>query len=213
MSEDGFLRAIHDNPKDDATRLVYADWLDEQGDAVSAAKAEFLRATAELAASTKPKGWKKAKRKRLQELAAGLDTDWLAVVSRLRVENCAGKRAEGEEIRPGPRLIQFEFLCDRRWEELRPTEGRAVRFCDACRHYVHYCDTITEARRHAQDGHCIAVDLGVIRRERDLEPMRMWLGRPSAEDLRKDRELAEPDPVSAERERRKRERRGARDGR
>jgi uncharacterized protein (TIGR02996 family) len=204
MHDDGFIQTIQHKPGDDASRLVYADWLDEQGDPISAAKSEFLRVTVELATSGKPKEWKKAQRKRLQELAAKLDTDWLAVVSRLTIENCVGKRRT-EETRPlrGMRLLQFEFLCDLCWEDLQPTEEGAVRRCEACEQHVHYCDTITEARQHAQQGHCIAVDLGVIRRERDLEPKQMWLGRPSAETLREEEERVKPDPVSAERERRK----------
>jgi hypothetical protein len=48
----------------------------------------------------------------------------------------------------------------------------------------------------------------VIRRERDLEPRRYWLGRPSQETLREEEERMKPDPVSAERERRKREKEG-----
>ncbi|HEX4607719.1 MAG TPA: TIGR02996 domain-containing protein [Urbifossiella sp.] len=38
--EDGFLAAIRDNPDDDTTRLVYADWLDETG---QPARAELIR--------------------------------------------------------------------------------------------------------------------------------------------------------------------------
>jgi uncharacterized protein (TIGR02996 family) len=41
-----FLRAIHDRPDDDAPRLVYADWLDERGDAD---RAEFIRVQCALA--------------------------------------------------------------------------------------------------------------------------------------------------------------------
>jgi uncharacterized protein (TIGR02996 family) len=206
-----FLAKLAEEPADDTTRLVYADWLDEQGDSLSAAKAEFLRLTVQVA-STKGrkgkgwKGWKKARRKRLQELAAALDTAWLAVVSRLPIENCLDKRRNGEEARPGglPR-VAFEFLCDRRWEDLQATGDRAVRFCDACRQNVHYCDTITEAREHAWEGHCIAVDLGVIRRERDLDPPLMLFGTLSPSFMRREGGRMQPDPVSAQREQRKRE--------
>ncbi len=37
------LRAIIADPADDAVRLVYADWLEEQGDEGSSARAEFIR--------------------------------------------------------------------------------------------------------------------------------------------------------------------------
>jgi uncharacterized protein (TIGR02996 family) len=41
MLEDAFLRDILDDPDDDAPRLVYADWLEEQG---GGERAEFIRA-------------------------------------------------------------------------------------------------------------------------------------------------------------------------
>jgi uncharacterized protein (TIGR02996 family) len=203
MREDGFLRSILDNPKDDTPFLVYADWLEEQGDAVAAAKAEFLRLTVGLSAQPDAEaGQRDLRSQRLQLLAAELDTAWLAVVSRLPIESCQGKKAEVES-KPFY-AIRFSYLCDRRWEDLSATDDQAVRFCDACNHNVHYCDTITEAREHAVKGNCISVDLGVIRRPDDLEPERHWLGRPSVEMLREEQERIKPDAVSAERERKKR---------
>jgi uncharacterized protein (TIGR02996 family) len=202
MGEDDFLRSILENPRDDARRLVYADWLDERGDSVSVQKSEFLRLTVQRSRPPRRRKWGRHRQRRLQKLAAQLDTEWLAVVSAPPIENCAGKRA-----RAGSRIqVPFSFLCDRRWEDLRPSDDRTVRFCDACRQNVHFCDTITEARSHASDGHCVAVDLGVIRREGDLEGWHWMLGRVSVEMLRAEEELMRPDPVSAERERRKRER-------
>jgi len=41
---DGFLAAIRDDPDDDATRLIYADWLEEQDEA---ARAELIRVQVE----------------------------------------------------------------------------------------------------------------------------------------------------------------------
>ena len=164
-TDDMFLAKLLEEPADDTTRLVYADWLDEQGDSLSAAKAEFLRVTVQLAAKTGHKGWRKEQEKRLQQMAATLDTDWLAVVSRLAIENCLRKRQEEERRFRG--VLKFDFLCERRWEDLQSLGEGTERFCDACRQNVHFCATITEARQHAQKGHCIAVDLGVIRRERD----------------------------------------------
>jgi uncharacterized protein (TIGR02996 family) len=197
-----FLSRLLENPADDVTRLVYSDWLDEQGDTVSLSKSEFLRVTVELVTGSGKKGWRKALRKRLQQLAAPLDTDWLAVVSRLAIENCHKKSIDGDTT--VARTVPFEFLCSRRWEDLTPTDDHTVRSCDSCKQNVHYCDTITEARDHAAHGHCIAVDLGVIRREGDLAPRAMWLGRPSVESLRREEERMKPDAVSAEREQRKR---------
>jgi uncharacterized protein (TIGR02996 family) len=46
MTDAAFIRAILDAPDDDVPRLVYADWLDERGDA---ARSEFVRVQCELA--------------------------------------------------------------------------------------------------------------------------------------------------------------------
>src|SRR5262245_7718189 len=43
---DALLRAIYETPDDDAPRLIYADWLDENGDP---RQAEFIRVQVELA--------------------------------------------------------------------------------------------------------------------------------------------------------------------
>jgi uncharacterized protein (TIGR02996 family) len=40
-----FLAAIHDDPENDGTRLVFADWLEEHGDP----RAEFIRVQCALA--------------------------------------------------------------------------------------------------------------------------------------------------------------------
>src|SRR5262245_12688926 len=188
-----FLTKLLADPSDDGTRLVYADWLDERGDPGSAARAEFLRLTADVQGRKRDT----RKRTRLQQLAPALESDWLAVVSRLAVENCQGQRRRAEP--PPSRQIHWRYLCDRRWEDLRTTGDANVRVCEGCQENVHYCDTIGEARAHAWAGHCIAVDLGVLRRDRDLEPQAMYLGRPSAHTLQREHERMQPDAVSAQR--------------
>ncbi|HVL11543.1 MAG TPA: TIGR02996 domain-containing protein [Gemmata sp.] len=166
-AETDFLRKLLENPADDATRLVYADWLDEHGDPLSSAKSQFLRLTA------RPD----AEEVELQRLASQFDSDWLAVVSRLKVENCAAARAKQDANLLWEKFgIRFNVVCDRRWEDLAATDDNAVRFCDDCKQHVHYCDTIEAARRHAWKGECVAVNLGVIRQERDLEQPVMMVG-------------------------------------
>jgi uncharacterized protein (TIGR02996 family) len=41
--EEAFLKSIREEPTEDSHRLIYADWLEEQGDADSMARAEFIR--------------------------------------------------------------------------------------------------------------------------------------------------------------------------
>lgn len=207
--ERSFLQAILTNPTDDLPRLVYADWLDEQQTDEANRKAEFLRLTAALVMETNT-----AKRvtleQRLMELARHLPTDWLPVVSRLAVENCA---AAGNAIRRPLEQIEFEFECPIKWESLTPTSDVGVRHCDACQQKVYYCDTITEARDHARQGRCVVVDVALPRAEGDLIPPLYRMGRmlPNSRAAQEARErfrrTTEVDEVSEERERRKLEKR------
>src|SRR5262245_56449896 len=47
-SEQSFLEAISADPDDDAVRLIFADWLEEQGDRARNARGEFIRVQLEL---------------------------------------------------------------------------------------------------------------------------------------------------------------------
>lgn len=196
--EDAFLRKLLDSPADDVVRLVYADWLDERGDT---AKAEFLRLETETG---QRKQRRKQVAKRLQELAADLNTKWLAVVSKLQIENCpvGGTRVEfpWQEGREKP-----TYLCPKRWEQLQPTRENGVRFCENCQENVYYCDTIQVGRDHVEQGHCVVVDLGVIRKARDLEPRDTFtMGRFTAEYYEREEERLRLDAVSEKREQAKR---------
>jgi len=239
--ERAFLTAILERPDDDATKLVYADWLEEQGDP----RGEYLRLllkmrqeriitpeqrqrhnelSAQLAAlhTQVRQEWEDAladrgppqenrerqrrmqelksqlaslsKRMRqriparLQELAATLDTNWLAVVSDPEIEGCGKSTGSGWQLR-------FDFVCDKSWADMKPTASNNVRHCETCSKSVHFCDNLADAREHSQEGHCIAVDLGIIRRENDLEPRSLIAGQPSKADLRKTYE-EDVDPVS-----------------
>jgi uncharacterized protein (TIGR02996 family) len=225
--EQAFLTAILERPDDDATKLVYADWLEEHDDP----RCEFLRwmvkvrqervvtpeqrqrhnelsaALAELRTQVwqawrARRGSSRENRERqrrvqeleaqladlsrqiqrqvparLRELAATFDPNWLAIVSDPEIEGCGKNTGESRSLR-------FDFLCDQSWADMRPTDDNNVRHCETCSQNVYFCDNLADAREHSQAGHCIAVDLGVIRRDGDLRPRRMFLGRPSREDVR-----------------------------
>jgi uncharacterized protein (TIGR02996 family) len=92
-----FLRAIADAPHDDTTRLVYADWLEEQGDSP---RANYLRLECEWGALPVPpelachgdkqlppsdgRYWPVLRR--LTEVGRAIPPGWLASVSRIRQE-------------------------------------------------------------------------------------------------------------------------------
>ena len=78
--ESALLRAVCDNPDDDAPRLIYADWLDDTGNVARVARAEFIRLQIGLAraplsdrtvAAREQRAWQLLNM-RIQ-LAAGLD--------------------------------------------------------------------------------------------------------------------------------------------
>jgi uncharacterized protein (TIGR02996 family) len=155
-TEAEFLAAIV--RKDEASRLVYADWLEGQGDT---ARAEFLRLQQALVgpAPEDDAGRARFKRRtdRLRVLAETLDPAWRAQVARPLVENCDA---------------HFDFACPMEWGELAPTEDPNVRSCSLCEEPVYYCTTLGEARVHARQKRCVAVDITVQRSPHDLIELR-----------------------------------------
>src|SRR5262245_42010109 len=82
MTEDAFVRAILTDPADDALRLVYADWLEEGGEADRSA---YLRLLCQLSGSPAPAGDQLPPLlARLDALRAGLDQAWVGLMHRGR---------------------------------------------------------------------------------------------------------------------------------
>ena len=154
--EEAFVRDIVASPEDESAKLIYADWLEDQGTGQGRARAEYLRTLAELSALPRRSPKRDGLRGRLARLRVEAGAGWVSALARVPVENCP---------------VRFAFRCPRKWEKLMPTEDPAVRFCHACRKSVHYCGTLGEARQHARAGHCVAVDLGVPRARGDLRRM------------------------------------------
>lgn len=137
---------------DDASRIVYADWLEENGDI---RRAEFLRVQETLRAPHAKEAFAEHSR-RLQQLATLVDIEWRMRVARAPVEGCRVN-------------IRFDFQCPKQWSDLVETETSDIRFCDLCRQQVFYCTSIAEARTHAWRGRCVAVDIANERTKGDLD--------------------------------------------
>jgi uncharacterized protein (TIGR02996 family) len=116
-TESGFLSEIRERPGDDAPRLVFADWLDDQGDAD---RAEFVRAQVRLAALPE---WDAARfdlEERALDLLAEHRERWLAHLPKwARAEELTFRRGlpESASLTPatfvshGDRLAQLIPLC------------------------------------------------------------------------------------------------------
>jgi len=67
---------------------------------------------------------------------------------------------------------QLSFKCPRTWGKLTPTETEGIRHCSECDRDVHLALTEINFRRHADDGHCVAVRvfrLGLLAEENEEE--------------------------------------------
>jgi uncharacterized protein (TIGR02996 family) len=98
---DAFLQAICDEPDEDTHRLVFADWLEEQGDEESLTRAEFIRAQIELAGPDLDGERRDFLAARVRELERRQGRAWAGPVARL-VRNYAFRRGfvESVECRP-----------------------------------------------------------------------------------------------------------------
>jgi uncharacterized protein (TIGR02996 family) len=75
-TEDALLANVVANPTDGVAKLVYADWLEEQGDEPRAQKAQFLRAEAALVKAKPNSDEGRAAAEELRKLAHTLPHDW-----------------------------------------------------------------------------------------------------------------------------------------
>jgi uncharacterized protein (TIGR02996 family) len=77
--DDAFLASIMESPEDDTPRLIYADWLEERGDA----RGEFVRLVCKLARRGKKTARRDGLEVRARELLAGQKDVWTAALVRL----------------------------------------------------------------------------------------------------------------------------------
>lgn len=147
-----FLRHLEAHPADDQARLVYGDWLEENG---KPAEAEFIRAQLRLLTLDPGSREFSVAKHVLHDGAARLAAHWRRVVARPEIENCG---------------VRFELQCPKQWAALTPTSDPHQRFCGSCQRNVHYAPTVDAARRLALAGECVAIDVAQRRRPGDLEP-------------------------------------------
>lgn len=155
----------------------------------------------------------------MQKTASELNPNWLAIVSRPAIVNCgrpnpleelsterwwefaknSHREATAAEWSKNNPHFYMDFVCPKKWNEMTPTENNKVRFCGDCQKNVYFCDNIIEARDLGQQGCCIGLDVGIERKERDLEGEHSFFGRPRKEDLDAEKKRIKPDPVSEKR--------------
>ena len=87
-----FLQSILTSPRDDAPRLIYADWLDRNGNPLG----EFIRLQCQLAQAPSDEQ-RLFRERREQELLADFQSDWSDSLAD-RVEWCSFRRGFVEEI-------------------------------------------------------------------------------------------------------------------
>jgi uncharacterized protein (TIGR02996 family) len=78
MSHEGFHQAIWDDPDDDGVRLIYADWLEEQGDP----RGEFIRLQVELARAPVDDPRRSEWECRAHQLLEDNEAEWLGSLER-----------------------------------------------------------------------------------------------------------------------------------
>lgn len=157
--EAGFLSAIGERPHEDEPRLVYADWLEEREDF---AHAEMLRLELQIRATREGEPALKDLTQRFRTAAQDVPSrQWRTLVARPLVEKCE---------------LKFELVCPKKWDKLAPTDRADVRHCSACEKDVVLCTSTTQAIEVASNGGCVAIEPGVDRFERDLDPESLIVG-------------------------------------
>jgi uncharacterized protein (TIGR02996 family) len=150
--EEEFLEVIRKNPKDNDTRLVYADWLEEHG---HPKRAELLRLQCGLDEVDEHDDQQvKRMELKLEALSPQDEAWWRTLISRSPIDKC--------EVLP-----DFKFKCPKRWSQLTPTPRDTIRFCESCQREVFFCSSLSDIRYRASRAECVAFDSS-LRRKRAL---------------------------------------------
>ncbi|HTU17985.1 MAG TPA: TIGR02996 domain-containing protein [Gemmataceae bacterium] len=81
-----FLQDILADPDDDAPRLIFADWLEEQGDVASVARAEFIRVQCALAVGEVSEQRRAELERRQQQILESYASEWARPIRRLIID-------------------------------------------------------------------------------------------------------------------------------
>jgi len=134
--EQALLDAIVDG--DEASRLVYADWLESVGEGVHA---EIVRRVGNGGRPTVP----------FLQLLLETTVAWRVRVVRPPIEGCAR-----------------ETGCPGDWGALVRTDREDLRTCRTCTRAVRYCSHVDDAREHLDAGGCAVLDPLSLRWSNDL---------------------------------------------
>src|SRR5262249_2970540 len=162
--EDAFILAILASPRDDAPRLVFADWLEERGDA----RGEFLRILMRLETLSEKEApaQMKAKLARVREIAAlrqrlralrdVVPLDWGLGLTGGWIEHC--------------NMVGFGVKCPRRWELMSESVDPEIRRCGHCSREVWFCWSASDVHEALCSGHPIVKALAMDRAEPEVAP-------------------------------------------
>ncbi len=144
MDEDekAFLSGILENPLDNAIRLIYSDWLEEHDRPI---QADYLRVECQMSAFQPEDIRYKLKRAYLITIGKSLDSEWVALISRVKIDNCPSHQNPNSN-------------CPNQWEALKITECERIRECEQCRRRVYFCSEVLEVDRLRRQGEVIVID-------------------------------------------------------
>jgi uncharacterized protein (TIGR02996 family) len=114
--EHRFLELLRDKPSDEATRMLYADWLESRDRAIEAA---FVRV------ELRPDD---------PVIVRSSELDWRAITSRAAIEDCRVGETDPDGVQ-----------CPGRWDRLQATRDERLRRCSVCSRDVRFCGTIADA--------------------------------------------------------------------
>lgn len=143
MDDDAvFVAGIRKQPANFTTRLLYAYWLEEQGDPLSLIKARYIRLEEEVAGGTLDQFRRDLTIRALRTLSTALTAKWKEAVGRFPICNCD---------------VKWQALCPKSWDQLSPTSDDRIRYCNICEEKVEYCYNIYI---YVGNNRCVAVDHG-----------------------------------------------------
>ena len=182
--ERAFLNQMRTHAEDELLPLIYADWLDDQGDV----RGSLLRLKMQRQKSTTKgnsiefQNVEDAIRNCLKNTSHAVKNWFAEIVTywkyQPRIINCGEHATQS-------RWVRLQLNCSQRWIGLSETEVLSKRNCQQCTADVHICETQKLAEQHVLAGETIAVPLHLMdkfvekftkskRRDRESKAKTAW---------------------------------------
>lgn len=157
------MQRMRTHPEDEFLPLVYADWLDDQGDERGPIlRLEMKRITHSIERYSSGQAHEYDLQIRaLLEQASFFTKHWYDTIKSYRTRHGKVMNCRQNHLGDLPHTSSERFVsyCVQSWGTMTPISDSQARQCSNCEKLVHFCETQEQAEHHVKAGQKVAIPL------------------------------------------------------